>query len=610
MPVLTQRIKDLSRTDRPREKMKLRGPESLSNSELLAIMLGSGIKGANVKQVARKLVNRYGTDLINTTQKDLEKIEGIGPVKANQLVAVFNLAKRYLVQNKDVVLIRSADDVFRECREIRQAKQEHLIALYLDSLNHLIKKQTITIGTINANLIHPREIFAPAMELRVNSVILVHNHPAGDLAPSDNDIKITKKIVAGGSLLDIPVIDHIIISKDGFISLLKHYSGAKVDYLKQADTQLTLFNIFDLSTPGYTSTTHPVTILSKKPFGERGGRQGLLQIQSRRYLGNKFKLLNFIKEIVEKRCKGYKSFCDIFAGTGVVGNEFNDSNIKIISNESLYSNYVSLCAWLYPAQFDGEKVVEYIDALNRICPSQENYVSEHFGGTYFTIENARKIGAIREKIEELSLNFKEKCILLTSLLYAIDKVANTCGHYDAFRRILDTVTPIKLLVPDIRQDKSRQNEIYNEDANNLIRRIKMDILYIDPPYNSRHYCDNYHLLENIVTWKKPRVFGVANKMLRSSLKSQYCLKTAPRAFEDLISSANCRYILVSYNNMAEKGNHRSNARIKDKEIIRILSKKGKTEIFETEFKSFTAGKSKIEGHTERLFFCEVLKEQI
>lgn len=609
MPILTQRIKDLSRTDRPREKMKLRGPESLSNSELLAIMLGSGIKGINVKQVARKLINRYGADLINTTQKDLEKIKGVGPVKASQLVAVFNLAKRYLVNNENIILIRSANDVFRECREIRHAKQEHLIALYLDSLNHLIKKQTITIGTINANLIHPREIFAPAMELRVNSVILVHNHPAGDLSPSDNDMKITKKIVAGGNLLDIPVIDHIIISKDGFVSLLQHYSDAQIDYLKQAETQLTFFNILDLATPEYTSTVQPVTITRRKPFAESGDGQGLLQIQNRRYLGNKFKLLNFIREIVEKRCKGYKSFCDIFSGTGVVGNEFNSSDIKIISNEALYSNYVSLYAWLSPEQFNKAKIVEYIDTLNNICPGKENYASEHFGGRYFTIENAKKIGTIREKIEKLDLNFKEKSILLTSLLYAIDKSANTCGHYDAFRKTLDTIAPIKLWVPDIKQTKNSQNEIYNEDANKLIRKVKTDILYIDPPYNSRHYCDTYHVLENIMTWKKPQVFGVANKMLRSGLKSQYCLNTATRAFDDLISNANCKYILVSYNNMAEKGNSRSNARIKDREIIKILSKKGKTEIFETEFKSFTTGKSKIEGHTERLFFCEVSKEQ-
>ena len=379
---------------------------------------------------------------------------------------------------------------------------------------------------------------------------------------------------------------------------------------KQAETQLTLFDIFDLSPPEYISATHPVTMLKKKSLVKNGGRKELLQIQSRRYLGNKFKLLNFIREIVEKRCKEYKSFCDIFAGTGVVGDEFNDSDIKIISNESLYSNYVSLCAWLSPEQFNRAKIAEYIHMLNNIRSVKENYVSHYFGGTYFTIENARKIGAIREKIEELTLSFKEKCILLTSLLYAMDKAANTCGHYDAFRRTLDTTTPIRLLVPDIRQGKNKQNEIHNEDANRLIRKIKMDVLYIDPPYNSRHYCDSYHLLENIITWKKPKIFGVAKKMLRSDLKSQYCLKEAPKAFDDLISNADCRYILVSYNNMAGKGNQRSNAKIKDEEIIRILSKRGETEIFETKFKSFTTGKSKIEGHTERVFFCEVLKGKI
>ena len=316
------------------------------------------------------------------------------------------------------------------------------------------------------------------------------------------------------------------------------------------EKQLTLFDIFDLSIPECTSTLHPATILKKRPLRKNSDRQESLQIQSRRYLGNKFKLLNFIREIAKKRCKEYKSFCDIFAGTGVVGDEFNNSSIKVISNELLYSNYVSLYAWLSPEPFDRVKIAEHVHMLNDMQPNKENYASQHFGGTYFTIENARKIGAIREKIEELTLNFKEKCILLTSLLYAIDKVANTCGHYDAFRRILDTTEPIKLLIPDIRQDKNRQNEIYNEDANKLIRKIKMDILYIDPPYNSRHYCDSYHLLENIITWKKPKVFGVAKKLLRNELKSQYCLKTASRAFDDLISNANCRYVFVSYNNMA------------------------------------------------------------
>ena len=378
----------------------------------------------------------------------------------------------------------------------------------------------------------------------------------------------------------------------------------KSDCLRDGREQLTLFDIFNLPTIERDVVKYPTVILRKK-FPERiNNKQGLLQIQSRRYLGNKFKLLSFIKEIVEKKCGKIKSVCDIFAGTGVVGHGLNGSDTKIISNELLYSNYVSLYAWLAPGQFDKAKIVDQIGMLNNISSSEENYVSENFGGTYFTIENARKIGAIREKIDELDLNFKEKSIFLTSLLYAIDKVANTCGHYDAFRRTLDMVTPIKLLVPDIQQHKNKHNEIYNKDANHLIRRIGGDVLYIDPPYNSRHYCDSYHLLENIITWKKPEAFGVAKKMPRSELKSQYCLKTASRTFDDLIKNANFKYILLSYNNMSDKGNSRSNARIKDEEIIRILSKRGKTEVFETEFKSFTTGKSEIENHTERIFFCE------
>ena len=378
----------------------------------------------------------------------------------------------------------------------------------------------------------------------------------------------------------------------------------KSDCLRDGREQLTLFDIFNLPTIERDVVKYPTVILRKK-FPERiNNKQGLLQIQSRRYLGNKFKLLSFIKEIVEKKCGKIKSVCDIFAGTGVVGHGLNGSDTKIISNELLYSNYVSLYAWLAPGQFDKAKIVDQIGMLNNISSSEENYVSENFGGTYFTIENARKIGAIREKIDELDLNFKEKSIFLTSLLYAIDKVANACGHYDAFRRTLDMVTPIKLLVPDIQQHKNKHNEIYNKDANHLIRRIGGDVLYIDPPYNSRHYCDSYHLLENIITWKKPEAFGVAKKMPRSELKSQYCLKTASRTFDDLIKNANFKYILLSYNNMSDKGNSRSNARIKDEEIIRILSKRGKTEVFETEFKSFTTGKSEIENHTERIFFCE------
>ncbi|HDL5880946.1 TPA: DNA adenine methylase, partial [Mannheimia haemolytica] len=127
------------------------------------------------------------------------------------------------------------------------------------------------------------------------------------------------------------------------------------------------------------------------------------------------------------------------------------------------------------------------------------------------------------------------------------------------------------------------------------------LLYLDPPYNSRQYCDAYHLLENVARWEKPKVYGVARKMDRTSLKSDYCMIAATKAFEELIENADAKYILLSYNNMSDKGNDRSNAKISDEDIMKILSKKGKVIVFESDYKSFSTGKSDIQDNKERLF---------
>ena len=148
------------------------------------------------------------------------------------------------------------------------------------------------------------------------------------------------------------------------------------------------------------------------------------------------------------------------------------------------------------------------------------------------------------------------------------------------------------------------NKLYNEDINHLVKKISADIVYLDPPYNSRQYCDAYHLLENIAQWKKPEVYGVAKKMNRNSLKSDYCTINAVNAFEDLIRNINAEYIVLSYNNMAEKGNERSNAKLSDDDIYRILNFKGKVKTFEREYKAFSTGKSNIEENAERLFICK------
>ena len=165
----------------------------------------------------------------------------------------------------------------------------------------------------------------------------------------------------------------------------------------------------------------------------------------------------------------------------------------------------------------------------------------------------------------------------------MDRIANTVGHYDAYRKNADFKKKLVLnvLLPEI--DLNLNNRIFNEDANELIERIECDLLYLDPPYNSRQYSDAYHLLENVARWEKPEVFGVARKMDRSALKSDYCMSNATQAFEDLIDSADAKYILLSYNNMQNKGNDRSNAKISDSDIFRILEKKGKVKVFSEEY---------------------------
>ena len=334
-----------------------------------------------------------------------------------------------------------------------------------------------------------------------------------------------------------------------------------------------------------------------------------LSIQNRRYLGGKQKLLPFIERVINEECGEWDTFIDIFAGTGVVGYHFNSTSKSIILNDLLYSNYLAYLTWFGHESIRKKKLTQIINHFNEKLLLKENYVSRTFGDTFFTMENALKIGYAREKIEELDneLNQREKAILLTSLIYAMDKIANTCGHYDAYREKLDTTQSIKFLVPDVPTvNTNKNNIIFKENANELITKISGDILYIDPPYNSRQYGDTYHVLENIAEWQMPEVTGKARKMVdRSHLKSDYCTVKAPKAFDELIQHADVRYIIVSFNNMAEKGNGRSNAKISDQDIISSLQKRGEVKVFSQNFKHFTTGKRDIENHQERLFLCKV-----
>lgn len=328
-------------------------------------------------------------------------------------------------------------------------------------------------------------------------------------------------------------------------------------------------------------------------------------INNRRYLGNKYRLLPFIKQVVKNNCHDVKIIADLFAGTGAVSSAFQD--LQIITNDLLYSNYISNLAWFSAQPYDEDKIVQFIIGYNSVNVRTDNYMSNNFADTFFSKQDCRKIGYIREDIEQ---NFKagklterERALLITSLLYAMDKVAKTCGHYDAYRKGVEFDLHLELSVPQASQNNDPNNICYNQDINILAPNICADLVYLDPPYNSRQYCDAYHLLENVARWEKPEVFGVAKKMDRTSLKSAYCTKEATKAFANLIENINARYILLSYNNMENKGNERSNAKLADDDIMRILSKKGEVLVFEEDYKAFTAGKSDIQDNAERLFLC-------
>lgn len=331
-----------------------------------------------------------------------------------------------------------------------------------------------------------------------------------------------------------------------------------------------------------------------------------IKINNRRYLGNKYKLLPFISEIVNKECSNILSFADIFAGTGSVSSLFG--NKEIITNDLLYSNYISNVAWFGSQQYDYNKIADYIIEYNNREVHEENYMTNNFANTYFSYYDCSKIGFIRDdielKYEKDIINDREKAILITSLIYAMDKIANTCGHYDSYIKNNKFKNVLKLAIPQVSNSNNQFNQNFNCDANKLVRNIYADLIYIDPPYNSRQYSDAYHLLENIARWQKPKVYGTAKKMNREHIKSKYCTIEATAVFEDLIKNINSRYILFSYNNMSNKGNARSNAKISDNDIMDILQTKGKVKIFSTDFKAFSAGKSSIVDNIERVFFCE------
>lgn len=334
-----------------------------------------------------------------------------------------------------------------------------------------------------------------------------------------------------------------------------------------------------------------------------------MKINNRRYVGSKYKLMPWIKELIDEHCSG-TSFFDVFAGTGVVTDYLLPDFNEFYVNDFLLSNEVIYNAFFGSDTYDADKLKALAEEYCSLDAKKvrSNYVSKNYGDKYFAMDDAKLIGYIRENIQkryaEKSLNHREYCLILTSLIYSMDRCANTVGHYEAYFRKanLERTFRFELVEPSLTEGKTIH--IFREDSNELVRKIKADIAFVDPPYNSRQYSRFYHVLENIVEWKKPALSGTAMKPEPKNM-SDYCRNSAPQVFDDLIQNLDVKYIVVTYNNTYNSKSSSSRNKILLEEIEDSLNKKGRTSRFEMPYRFFNAGKTDLAEHKELVFITEV-----
>lgn len=333
------------------------------------------------------------------------------------------------------------------------------------------------------------------------------------------------------------------------------------------------------------------------------------------YIGSKLSLLQFLEEsinkVVDKNCK---VFCDLFAGTGIVGSYFKKKGYKIIANDIQYYSYVlnrhyignhkELKFLKLIKKIPELKNVEIKDRKNFICKflgelnGEKGFIYNNYcvGGTknekeerqYFSDENGMRCDAIRKKIEnwkkEDLISVNEYYFLIASLIESIDKYANTASVYGAFLKKLKTTAqrslvlkPAELIIND------QEHEVFNEDINKLSKKISGDILYLDPPYNHRQYAPNYHMLETIAKYDNPKIHGKTGLRDYQNQKSSYCSTSQVKnSFKDLILNAKVKYIFLSYNN---------EGLMTSDDIKEIMSLRGKYGVFTKEYNRFKADKS-------------------
>lgn len=209
-------IKQLHKYEKPREKLAARGVQALKNDELLAVLLGSGIQGKDVRKLSKEIISILNENFDSLSLDKLCEVHGLGIAKASQIVASIELSRRYLLRSSK--RITSAKDVYDELKSFSNKNQEHFLTITIDGASHILNTRTVFIGTLNKSLVHPREVFADAISDRAAGIIIAHNHPSGTLEASSADIQITRRLKEVSNLVGIELLDHVILSKNGFYS--------------------------------------------------------------------------------------------------------------------------------------------------------------------------------------------------------------------------------------------------------------------------------------------------------------------------------------------------------------------------------------------------------
>lgn len=344
-----------------------------------------------------------------------------------------------------------------------------------------------------------------------------------------------------------------------------------------------------------------------------------------RYIGNKTNLLNNINQVIKENCDGNERvFCDLFSGTSSVARFFK-TRYKIISNDILYLSYVLQKATIYnnevptfeklKNELQIDNVLDYLESSEIRKGKNKNFIYDNYSPNnncermYLTPDNAKRIDYIRNTIEEWKekklINKNEYFYLLASLIEGVPFVSNITGTYGAYLKDWDKRSFKKFEMIRLNVfNNNEQNECYREDANELIKKIKGDILYIDPPYNSRQYLPNYHLLETIARYDEPKINGKTGIRDYTEEKSNYCVKAKVyEELENLISNANFKHIIMSYN---------QEGILKKEEIEEILKKYGRTDtykLYQVPYKQYENKLTKkMEQHYEYIFYIKKEKK--